>query len=216
MAICKYCGKEFEIISKGRGVERTYCYDEACIKASRKEAREKWKAKNYVSKKEQAKKASETAAAPEVIVEQVVKAREFAQVKPTYVKEERVLERNQETISTEDVQELRLLARELNAVRYKIQQALYKAMNEQSQGDKTDQNFLHRLETDDLTEQEAVQLIAEWKKARETRRGAKNKRWILQKLISFIPINSEKVVVDMINTSKNQIYHEREIDGSVK
>lgn len=210
MAICKYCGKEFEQSGKGRGVERTYCYDDSCVREARKEAMKKWK--NKVKEQKNAAKAT----APQEVVDQVEKAKEFIQVKPTYEKKEKVLERNQEVISVEDIQELRLLARELNAVRYKIQEALYKAMNEQSQGDKTDQNFLHRLETDDLTEQEAVKLIAEWKKARETRRGAKNKRWILQKLISFIPINSEKVVVDMINTSKNQIYHEREIDGSVK
>ena len=209
MAICKYCGKEFKISGKGRSAEREYCYEEDCIKASRKEAMKKWK--NKVKEQKNAAKAT-----AQEVVDQVVKAKEFIQVKPTYEKKEKVLERNQEVISVEDIQELRLLARELNTVRYKIQQALHKAMNEQSQGDKTDQNFLHRLETDDLTEQEAVKLIAEWKKARETRRGAKNKRWILQKLISFIPINSEKVVVDMINTSKNQIYHEREIDGSVK
>lgn len=210
MAICKYCGKEFKISGKGRSAEREYCYEEDCIKASRKEAMKKWK--NKVKEQKNAAKAT----APLEILNQVEPVTELVQVQTTYEKEEKVLERNQEVISVEDIQELRLLARELNAVRYKIQQALYKAMNEQSQGDKTDQNFLHRLETDDLTEQEAVKLIAEWKKARETRRGAKNKRWILQKLISFIPINSEKVVVDMINTSKNQIYHEREIDGSVK
>lgn len=213
MAICKYCGKEFEISGKGRGAERTYCYEDNCIKAARKEAQQKWKAKNYVTKKEQAEKASETAAPPEEIVEQVVKAREFAPVKPTDVKEERVLERNQETISTEDIQELRLLARELNAVRYKIQQAFNDAAFNQSQGDKADQNFLHRLETDDLSESDAVQLIADWKKARESRRGAKNKAWILKKLLSFIPMNSEKVVVDMINNSKNQVYHKRDVGG---
>lgn len=211
MAICKYCNEEFNLTSKGRGAERTYCYKDECIKKSRKEAVEKWKAKNYVTKKEQAKKASETAAAPEVIVEQAVKPREFTQVKPTYVKEEKVLERNQEAISTEDIQELRLLARELNAVRYKIQQAFNDAAFNQSQGDKADQNFLHRLETDDLSERYAVQLIADWKKARESRRGAKNKAWILKKLLSFIPMNSEKVVVDMINNSKNQIYHKRDV-----
>ena len=210
MAICKYCGKSYEITSKGRGAERTYCYDEDCVKKSRKEAQQKWKAKNYVTKKEQAERVS--VAAPEVIVEQVVKPREFAtQPTKTYVEEERILERNQEAISTEDIQELRLLARELNAVRYKIQQAFNDAAFNQSQGDKADQNFLHRLETDDLSESDAVQLIADWKKARESRRGAKNKAWILKKLLSFIPMNSEKVVVDMINNSKNQIYHKRDV-----
>ena len=211
MAICKYCGKEFTTTGKGRSAEREYCYEDACIKASRKEAMEKWRAKNYVSKKEQAKKVS--VATLEVEVEKAVKPNEFAQVKHTYVKEERVLERNLEAISTEDIQELRLLARELNAVRYKIQQAFNDAAFNQSQGDKADQNFLHRLETDDLSESEAVQLIADWKKARESRRGAKNKAWILKKLLSFIPMNSEKVVVDMINNSKNQIYHKRDVGG---
>lgn len=211
MAICKYCGKSYEIIAKGRGAERTYCYEDACVKASRREAQEKWKAKNYVSKKGQAKKASVNA--PQEVVEQVVKAREVAQPAKTYVKEERILERNQEVISTEDIQELRLLARELNAVRYKIQQVFNDAAFNQSQGDKADQNFLHRLETDDLSESEAVQLIADWKKARESRRGAKNKAWILKKLLSFIPTNSEKVVVDMINNSKNQVYHKRDVGG---
>lgn len=203
MAICKYCGKSYEISGKGRGAERTYCYEDACVKASRREAAEKWRAKNYVTKKEQAKKVS--VATLEVEVERLEK--------PTQVKEEKILERNQEVIATEDIQELRLLARELNAVRYKIQQVFNKAALDQSQGDKADQNFLHRLETDDLSERDAVQLIADWKKARESRRGAKNKAWILKKLLSFIPINSEKVVVDMINNSKNQIYHKRDVGG---
>ena len=44
-------------------------------------------------------------------------------------------------------------------------------------------------------------------------RGAKNKAWIIKKLLSFIPINSEKVVVDMINSSKNQIYYKRDVGG---
>lgn len=209
MAICKYCGKSYEITSKGRGAERTYCYEDACVKASRKEAQQKWKAKNDVTKKDQAKKVS--VSAQQEVIEQVVKVREVVQVKPTYVEEKRVLERNQEVISSDDIAELRLLARELNAVRYKIQEAFNRAAAEQSQGDKADQNFLHRLETDDLSESDAVQLIADWKKARECRRGAKNKAWILKKLLSFIPTNSEKVVVDMINTSKNQVYHERQV-----
>jgi len=190
---CKYCGCEFEQNKRGR--KKEYCSKADCIRKARNDAQKKWYA-NSMQKK--------LAGTKHRIVEKVDK--------PVVVYSS--TDRVEHKLNMPDFSDIVEVARNIGANRYQLIQMVQKENAELSKYDKADQNFLHKLENlDELTDQEAIDLVIEEKKSREGRRNNKVRRQLIQGLLNGIPMkNPSAFVAQAIQRSKNFKYIPRVIE----
>lgn len=189
-AICKYCGEEFEYSNRGK--ERVHCRKEKCLKQAKNETQRKWYA-NKVKKElngTNLRIISKEEDKPQII----------------YSTKERVDNR----IENEDFSDIIEVSRELGAVRFKITEMINKESKKQSFYDKQDQDFLHKLENlEEITDTEAVNMIIEEKRKRETRRSHKMRLTMLSTMINGMPKNPNAYVVATIKNRDKFKYRQR-------
>lgn len=187
--ICKYCGEEFEYSNRGK--ERVHCRKEECLKKAKNEAQKKWYA-NKIKK--------ELAGENIRIVSK--------ETKPQIVYSSKDRENNR--LEKEDFSDIIEVSRELGAVRFKIIEMLNKENKKQSFYDGQDQDFLHKLENlEEITDTEAVNMIIEEKRKRETRRSHKMRQTMLRTMINGMPKNPNAYVVETIKNRDNFKYRQR-------
>lgn len=188
---CKYCGEEFEQAKKGR--KKEYCNKEDCIRQARNEANRKW----YANKMNKKLKATNYK-----IIEKQSK-------NPTIVYSSN--ERTDYRLTMPDTGDIKGLARELGATIYQLVELIKKERSSLSRHDKTDQDFLHKLESlEELTDQEAIDLVIKEKKNRESRRNNKIRIYLIQNLLDGITIKNPPAFVERgIQMCKTQKYTPR-------
>lgn len=188
--ICKYCGEEFEYSNRGK--ERVHCRKEECLKKAKNEAQKKWYA-NKVKKELQGTDI------------RIVSKEEN---KPQIVYSSK--DRSDNRLENEDFSDIIEVSRELGAVRFKIIEMLNKENKKQSFYDGQDQDFLHKLENlEEITDTEAVNMIIEEKRKRETRRSHKMRQTMLRTMINGMPKNPNAYVVETIKNRDNFKYRQR-------
>lgn len=118
-----------------------------------------------------------------------------------------------------DIGDIRVLARELGTTIHQFIELIKKEREQLSQYDKADQDFLHKLEgLEELTDQEAIDLVIKEKKNREVRRNNKIRIYLIQSLLDTITMkdkNPSAFVERGIQNSKNWKYIPR-INEEVK
>lgn len=188
--ICKYCGEEFEYSNRGK--ERVHCRKPECLKKAKNEAQKKWYA-NKVKKELQGTDI------------RIVSKEEN---KPQIVYSSK--DRSDNRLEKEDFSDIIEVSRELGAVRFKIIEMLNKENKKQSFYDGQDQDFLHKLENlEEITDTEAVNMIIEEKRKRETRRSHKMRQTMLRTMINGMPKNPNAYVVETIKNRDNFKYRQR-------
>lgn len=187
--ICKYCNEEFEYSNRGK--ERVHCQKVECIRKAKNEAQRKWYA-NKIKK--------ELAGENIRIVSK--------ENKPQIVYSSRDRENNR--LEKEDFSDIIEVSRELGAIRFKMVEMLNKENKKQSFYDGQDQDFLHKLENlEEITDTEAVNMIIEEKRKRETRRSHKMRQTMLRTMINGMPKNPNAYVVETIKNRDNFKYRQR-------
>lgn len=183
---CKYCGAEFE---QGKGRKREYCYKEECIRKARNEIQRKW----YAKKRENISQVEENKI-PTVV----------------YSSQER-LEHKLNMPNTGDIIEI---AKQLGTLRFQLVQMIEKERDCINEYNKADQDFLHRIEAlEELTDQEAIDMLIKEKKNRESRRNYKVRYYLIQCLLdSIILKNPSAFIIQTIQKSKDFTYVPRVIE----
>lgn len=203
---CKYCNSEFEAPTRGR--KREYCYKDECIKKARAEA-----CKKYQNKLKETKEPKEGAKnVKKLELSNEVKEGGIPYVVGEFKKIENSVERRdyaEPKISSEYVGELRGIAREINALRYKIFEKYQELGREQSIYDKEDSDFLHLIEDIDLDDVNALEKIRQAKESRKNRRSTKERQRVLHTLLNSLPENAEKLVLDLVQAGENSVYKPR-------
>lgn len=117
------------------------------------------------------------------------------------VKEEERRNKPNERVEVDCITEILDISKRLGAIRLELIELVEKAREEVKIFNKNDQTFLHKLEfLDDLTQQEAVDMIVAEKKSREERRSAKNKLYLISALLDSMQMkNPNAFVVKAIN-----------------
>lgn len=104
-------------------------------------------------------------------------------------------------VEVEDISDILEISKELGAIRFKLIQMVEKAREDVKYHNIADQTFLHRLEfLDELSDEEAIKMLLEEKKSRESRRNYKNRQYLIEALLNSILIkNPNAFVVKAIN-----------------
>ena len=119
-------------------------------------------------------------------------------------------DRSDNRLENEDFSDIIEVSIELGAVRFKIIEMLNKENKKQSFYDGQDQDFLHKLENlEEITDTEAVNMIIEEKRKRETRRSHKMRQTMLRTMINGMPKNPNAYVVETIKNRDNFKYRQR-------
>lgn len=194
---CKYCGEEFEQAKRGR--KKSYCNKENCIRQARNEANRKWYANRIKKELEGAK-------------HKIIENEQDSTI--VYSSNDRI----DYKLTMPDVGDIKALARELGATIYQLVELIKKERNNLSQYDKADQDFLHKLENlEELTDQEAINLVIKEKKNRESRRNNKIRIYLIQNLLNGITIKNPPAFVEKgIQICKTQKYTPRLENEEVK
>ena len=175
---CKFCGDIIEQPKRGR--KRTCCRKPECLKKQSVETSRKWYFKNLEVLKGTKNR----------IIEQK--------------EEKKIIYSSKDKADTKtkmpDVGDILQLARDFGTLRYSLIEALKKEEEQISKFDKADQTFLHRLEfLEELTDDEATQMIIEEKKSREQRRNVKNRRYLIRAMLDSIKMkNPNSFIVQAI------------------
>ena len=187
--ICKYCGCEFEQSKKGRA--RTYCYRRECVNKAHNESNRKYLRK---IKREQKKLELKHAKEDNIV----------------YTEEDRT----EHKLSMPDTGDILELARQLGALRYQLVQKIQKEYEIVGKYDKLDQDFLHKLENlDELSNEDAIKLVVQEKKNRESRRVYKVRYYLIKCLLDSMPIkNPSSFIAQAIQRSKDYQYIPRVIE----
>ena len=182
--ICKYCGEEFE---RGRGRITDHCRKEECLRQARNEANRKYYAK---------KMKNELGKTKVKIIEQ--------KERPTIIYSSK--EKAETKIQMTDIGDIIQLAREFGTVRFKLIELLKRTNEEVGKYDKLDQTFLHRLEfLEELSDEEAKQMIIEEKQSRELRRNVKNRRYLIEAMLNSISMKNPNAFIIQAVQSKGDI-----------
>lgn len=181
---CRFCGCEVEQPKRGR--KRDYCRKEECLRKARNEANRKW----YANKMK----------ILEGTKNRIIEQKE----------EKKVIYSSKDKADTKtkmpDVGDILQLARDFGTLRYSIIEALKKEEEQISKFDKADQTFLHRLEfLEELTDDEATQMIIEEKKSREQRRNVKNRRYLIKAMLDSIKMKNPNAFIVQAIQSKGDI-----------
>lgn len=181
---CKYCGCEIEQSKRGR--KRDYCRKPECIRKARNEANRKWYA-NKMKVLEGTKNR---------IIEQKEEKRVIYSSK----------DKTDTKVKMPDVGDILQFARDFGTFRYNLIEALRKEEEQISKFDKADQTFLHRLEfLEELTDDEATQMIIEEKKSREQRRNIKNRKYLIKAMLDAIKMKNPNAFIVQAIQSKGDI-----------
>lgn len=181
---CKYCGDIIEQPKRGR--KRDYCKKLECLRKARNEANRKW----YANK---------------------MKILEGAKTKIIEQKEEKKIiysskDKEDTKAKMPDVGDILQMARNFGSFRYSLIQALQKEQLEEEKYNKADQTFLHKLEfLEELTDDEATQMIIEEKKSREQRRNIKNRRYLIKAMLDSIKMKNPNAFIVKAIQSKGDI-----------
>ena len=186
---CKYCGKEFSNNKRGR--KKEYCDDLKCIRKAKNEAQKKW-----YSKKTQCLKGTKY---------KVVEQKEEKKVIYSSAN------REETKMSMQDIGDILEVARNLGTIRFQLVEMITKNSEQISKFDKEDQTFLHKLEfLEELTDEEAKEMIIAEKKSRELRRNVKNRRCLIETLLSSILVkNPNAFIVKAIQYEGEKDIHRR-------
>ena len=105
----------------------------------------------------------------------------------------------------------------MGAIIHQFIELIKKEREQLSNYDKADQDFLHRLENlEELTDQEAIDLVIKEKKNRESRRNNKVRIYLIQSLLNGITIKNPPAFIEQgIQNSKTWKYVPR-INEEVK
>ena len=172
--VCKYCGKEFSNNKRGR--KKEYCDNPECIRRAKNEAQRKW----YASK---------------------TKCLEGTKYRVVEQKEEKKViyssaNREETRMSMQDIGDILEVARNLGTIRFQLVEMITKNSEQISKFDKEDQTFLHKLEfLEELTDEEAKEMIIAEKKSRELRRNVKNRRCLIETLLTSILLKNPNAFV---------------------
>lgn len=179
------------------GEKKDYCDREECLRQAKNEAQRKW----YKNKRN--KDLSKTSS--------VEKKEEPRVVYSTNDK----IEHNLKTTDTSDI---KILARELGSITYQLVELIKKEREKLSIYDKQDQEFLHRIENlEELTDQEAINLMIKEKKIRESRRNNKVRIYLIQSLLNGITIKNPAMFVEKgISNCKNWTYTPKIKEGETE
>ena len=111
----------------------------------------------------------------------------------------------------EDFSNITEIARELGAIKFKIDEELKKLSPEQSRFDKYDEIFLHKIEElmkqDEILEEDVLQIFREYIDKRPNRRVVKDKQDMLMRLKQGIIKNPNQYVHEFIKDRDNRHYH---------
>lgn len=169
--VCKYCGKEFSNNKRGR--KKEYCDNSECIRKAKNEAQKKW-----YSKKTQCLEGT--------------KYKVVEQKKVIYSS----ANREETRMSMQDIGDILEVARNLGTIRFQLVEMITKNNEQISKFDKEDQTFLHKLEfLEELTDEEAKEMIIAEKKSRELRRNVKNRRCLIETLLTSILVKNPNAFV---------------------
>lgn len=190
---CKFCGEEIHQPKRGR--KREYCNKEDCLRQARNEANRKWYA-NKINKG--------LAGVKHRIVDKEEK-------KILYSSTDKVIN----VTAKEDFSNILEIARELGAIKFKIDEELTKLSPEQSKFDKQDQIFLHNIEElikqEEITEEDVLKVFREYLDKRPNRRVVKDKQEMLQRLKQGIIKNPNQYIYEFIKNRHNRHYHLKEV-----
>ncbi len=111
----------------------------------------------------------------------------------------------------EDFSNITEIARELGAIKFKIDEELTKLSPKLSNFDKQDQIFLHNIEDlmkkDEIVEEDVLKVFREYLDKRPNRRIIKDKQEMLQRLKQGIIKNPSQYVYEFIKNRDNRHYH---------
>lgn len=190
---CKYCGEEINQPKRGR--KREYCNKEDCLRQARNEANRKWYA-NKMNKE------------LEGVKHRIVNKEEK---KILYSSTDKVMN----VTVKEDFSDITEIARELGAIKFKIDEELTKLSPEQSKFDKQDQIFLHNIEElikqEEITEEDVLKIFREYLDKRPNRRVIKDKQEMLMRLKQGIIKNPNQYIYEFIKNRDNRHYHLKEV-----
>ncbi len=193
MSKCKFCGEEINQPKRGR--KREYCNKEECLRQAKNEANRKWYA-NKMNK--------ELAGVKHRIVNKEEK-------KILYSSTDKVMN----VTVKEDFSSITEIARELGAIKFKIDEELKKLSPEQSKFDKQDQIFLHNIEElikqEEITEEDVLKVFREYLDKRPNRRVVKDKQEMLMRLKQGIIKNPNQYIYEFIKNRDNRHYHLKEV-----
>ncbi len=115
----------------------------------------------------------------------------------------------------EDFSDVLEIAREVGAIKFKIEEAIKKLSPEQSNCDKQDQVFLHNIENlmkqDEIEENDVLKIFREYLDKRPNRRIVKDKLEMLLRLKQGIIKNPNQYVYEFIKNRDNRKYHLKEV-----
>lgn len=190
---CKFCGEEINQPKRGR--KREYCNKENCLRQARNEANRKWYA-NKMNKE------------LEGVKHRIVNKEEK---KILYSSTDKVMN----VTAKEDFSNILEIARELGAIKFKIDEELTKLSPEQSKFDKYDEIFLHKIEElmkqDEITDEDVLNVFREYLDKRPNRRVVKDKQEMLMRLKQGIIKNPNKYIYEFIKNRYNRHYHLKEV-----
>ena len=190
---CKFCGEEIHQPKRGR--KREYCNKEDCLRQARNEANRKWYA-NKMNKE------------LEGVRHRIVNKEEK---KILYSSTDKVII----VTAKEDFSNILEIARELGAIKFKIDEELTKLSPEQSKFDKQDQIFLHNIEElikqEEIAEEDVLKVFREYLDKRPNRRVVKDKQEMLQRLKQGIIKNPNQYIYEFIKNRDNRHYHLKEV-----
>ena len=188
---CKYCGEEFEQNKRGR--KKEYCSKIECIRKARNDANKKWYANKLKILKGSRNRIVEHKTQKTIV----------------YSSTDRALN----SLKNEDFTDVIELARELGAIRFKIQEKIRSYSPDQSLCDKVDQIFLHKLEElakkDIVYSDEIIDTVKEHINMRQNRRVTKDKQEMLQHLIQGCISNPTEYVTEFIKKRDRRTYNPR-------
>lgn len=99
-------------------------------------------------------------------------------------------------MSMQDIGDILEVARNLGTIRFQLVEMITKNSEQISKFDKEDQTFLHKLEfLEELTDEEAKEMIIAEKKSRELRRNVKNRRCLIETLLTSILVKNPNAFV---------------------
>ena len=194
---CKFCGNEFEQPKRGR--KKEYCNAPWCVNKAHNETRKKYLARKAGNIEEEVEAVEQDV---ETIKERIDQARVVCSNN-----EELALESvNKNKII--DISELMQLGREYGAIRLKLIEEAKKCQAHEKLYNNEEQNVLHEIESEEnITEQQACEMVAKLKKIREPRRIVKNRNYLIQEMLkSMLMRNPPRFVSLAIQRSKNWKY----------
>lgn len=171
---CERCKKEFEYYFSGVGKKPIYC--DECKPIVKKEYQKEWNRKNYEEKKK----------------------KKVEEVKETGYIIDTTKKKAEDTFMNYTTMTLNLLG-ELDTIRVKMCNLTIELSEYQSNYDKKDQEFIHKIESNNFESgEEALKFINDWHIDRASRRNVKGLIKLLRDTIGTIPEKNKFTAINNI------------------